>query len=69
MHLKIKSMEHLQSIETYEPGLLVSEVSRRFGIPAEKVVKLASGENPSGPSLSIMGSSWSRLSSVLEKQS
>lgn len=46
----LRSIGHLESVETYVPGLLVSEVASRFGIPAQKVVKLASAENPLGPS-------------------
>lgn len=45
-----RSIDYLKSVETYVPGLLVSEVVNRLGIPAEKVVKLASAENPLGPS-------------------
>ncbi|MCI4354463.1 MAG: histidinol-phosphate transaminase [Thermoplasmata archaeon] len=39
---------HLQGLERYEPGLSIEQVQPRSGIT--RVVKLASNENPSGPS-------------------
>lgn len=39
---------HLQGLDRYEPGKPVSEVQRELGL--EDVVKLASNENPLGPS-------------------
>ncbi|MCJ7685513.1 MAG: histidinol-phosphate transaminase [Desulfobacteraceae bacterium] len=45
-----KAIEYLKPVEAYVPGLRVDEVVERYGIPAEKVVKLASAENPLGPS-------------------
>lgn len=51
------SSRHAQSfrravlgLDDYEPGRSVEEVSREFGIPLERIVKLASNENPFGPS-------------------
>jgi histidinol-phosphate aminotransferase len=37
-------------LDDYEPGRSVQEVSREFGVPLERIVKLASNENPYGPS-------------------
>jgi histidinol-phosphate aminotransferase len=45
-----EAIEYLKPVEAYVPGLRVDEVVERYGIPAEKVVKLASAENPLGPS-------------------
>lgn len=40
----------LSTIEPYTPGMSAREVSARFGIAAQEVVKLGSGENSFGPS-------------------
>lgn len=40
----------VRTLDDYEPGRSVQEVSREFGIPVERIVKLASNENPYGPS-------------------
>lgn len=37
-------------LDDYEAGRSVQQVSREFGIPLEQIVKLASNENPYGPS-------------------
>jgi histidinol-phosphate aminotransferase len=37
-------------LDDYEAGRSVQQVSREFGIPLERIVKLASNENPYGPS-------------------
>jgi histidinol-phosphate aminotransferase len=43
-------IEYLNPVETYVPGLRVPEVAEQFGIPPERIAKLASAENPLGPS-------------------
>ncbi len=40
--------KHIQQIEPYSPGKPIEEIKRKFGL--KKVVKLASNENPLGPS-------------------
>lgn len=40
--------EHIQSIQPYEPGKPISEVERELGLT--QIVKMASNENPLGPS-------------------
>lgn len=45
---KIKFKEHVEAIHPYEPGKPIKEVERELGL--RKVVKLASNENPLGPS-------------------
>jgi len=49
-HVIFPSIGYLEGIEAYTPGLRVPEVVRRHGVPAERVAKLASAENPLGPS-------------------
>jgi histidinol-phosphate aminotransferase len=48
--MNFPSIQYLESVETYTPGLRAPEVVERYGVPAEKVAKLASAENPIGPS-------------------
>ena len=40
----------LARIPTYQPGRPIEEVARELGLPAAHVIKLASNENPLGPS-------------------
>ena len=40
----------LKNIPVYQPGRPIEEVARELGIPAESIIKLASNENPLGPS-------------------
>lgn len=42
--------EGVLSIRPYEPGKPIEEVSRELGIPEQDIIKLASNENPIGPS-------------------
>jgi histidinol-phosphate aminotransferase len=48
MHMKIKAPPHILSIKPYIPGKPIEALTREYGI--EKPVKLASNENPLGPS-------------------
>src|SRR6266536_4401733 len=40
----------LQLLPVYQPGRPIEEVARELGLPADNVIKLASNENPLGPS-------------------
>ncbi len=40
----------LQDFPTYQPGRPIEEVARELGLPASDIIKLASNENPLGPS-------------------
>jgi histidinol-phosphate aminotransferase len=40
----------LQSLPVYQPGRPIEEVARELGLPADSIIKLASNENPLGPS-------------------
>ncbi len=48
--MSFRSIEYLETVESYVPGLRIPEVVSRYGVPPEKVAKLASAENPLGPS-------------------
>jgi len=40
----------LQKLPTYQPGRPIEEVARELGLPATGIIKVASNENPLGPS-------------------
>lgn len=40
----------LQGVPVYQPGRPIEEVARELGLPAHDIIKLASNENPLGPS-------------------
>ena len=40
----------LKSLPVYQPGRPIEEVARELGMPPEDIIKLASNENPLGPS-------------------
>src|SRR5512144_2479615 len=41
---------NLQAVPVYQPGRPIEEVARELGLPADDIIKLASNENPLGPS-------------------
>jgi histidinol-phosphate aminotransferase len=41
---------HLRDLAVYQPGKPIEETARELGVDASKIVKLASNENPIGPS-------------------
>ena len=40
----------LKTLPTYQPGRPIEEVARELGMPANEIIKVASNENPFGPS-------------------
>lgn len=40
----------LKNLPTYQPGRPIEEVARELGLPAAEIIKVASNENPLGPS-------------------
>jgi histidinol-phosphate aminotransferase len=40
----------LRTLPVYQPGRPIEEVARELGLPADDIIKLASNENPLGPS-------------------
>lgn len=40
----------LKSLPVYQPGRPIEEVARELGLPAAEIIKMASNENPLGPS-------------------
>ena len=41
---------NVRAIAPYVPGKPISETARELGIPEERILKMASNENPLGPS-------------------
>ena len=48
--MAITTPKYIAELEPYEGGRPIKEVSRELGIPSDKIVKLASNENPLGVS-------------------
>src|ERR1700739_3242391 len=40
----------LKNLPTYQPGRPIEEVARELNLPADSIIKVASNENPFGPS-------------------
>jgi histidinol-phosphate/aromatic aminotransferase/cobyric acid decarboxylase-like protein len=40
----------LKDLPIYQPGRPIEDVARELGLPAKDIIKLASNENPLGPS-------------------
>ena len=50
MSLPFELNRCLKALPVYQPGRPIEDVARELGIPAESIVKMASNENPLGPS-------------------
>lgn len=50
MPLPYSTNPNLHAVPVYQPGRPIEEVARELGLPAEDIIKLASNENPHGPS-------------------
>src|SRR3954468_1790811 len=50
MSLPLQLNPNLESIPGYQPGRPIEEDARKQGLPAKDIIKLASNENPLGPS-------------------
>jgi histidinol-phosphate aminotransferase len=49
-NLKLKTNNYLNTLPVYQPGRPIEEVARELGLAPESIIKLASNENPLGPS-------------------
>lgn len=64
MNLPYPTNPALRTLPVYQPGRPIEEVARELGLNAEDVIKLASNENPLGPSpmaLAAMRKSVSKI--------
>ncbi|UCV06696.1 histidinol-phosphate transaminase [Dechloromonas denitrificans] len=50
MSLVEQALSYVRAILPYQPGKPITELAREMGIPVERIVKLASNENPLGMS-------------------
>jgi len=50
MSLIDQSLAYVRALSPYQPGKPITELAREMGIPVEKILKLASNENPLGMS-------------------
>jgi histidinol-phosphate aminotransferase len=50
MALKVPSNPSLEGLAIYQPGRPIEEVAREFGLDPSSLIKVASNENPLGPS-------------------
>ena len=50
MSLVEQALSYVRAISPYQPGKPITELAREMGIPVEKIIKLASNENPLGMS-------------------
>lgn len=48
--MRLQPKKHVPNLRVYEPGRPLEEVARELGLPMDDMVKLASNENPLGPS-------------------
>jgi histidinol-phosphate aminotransferase len=49
-HKNLKINPALNDLPVYQPGRPIEDVARELGLPADGIIKLASNENPFGPS-------------------
>ena len=56
----VQATAGVRKLQPYQPGKPVSELARELGLAEEDIVKLASNENPLGPSPACAGSIESR---------
>src|SRR5258705_7550666 len=54
----------LKNLPVYRPGRPIEEVARELGLPAADIIKLASNENPIGPSPSALAAMERALQSL-----
>jgi histidinol-phosphate aminotransferase len=48
--MKLPLSPFLKTLPTYQPGRPIEEVARELNLPADSIIKVASNENPFGPS-------------------
>lgn len=48
------ALKGVQGLQPYQPGKPIAELAREFGLQEDRIVKLASNENPLGPSARVL---------------
>ncbi len=64
MPLPYTTNPNLQAVPVYQPGRPIEEVARELGLPADDIIKLASNENPLGPSRMALAAMRKALAQV-----
>lgn len=64
MSMLENSLSYIRSISPYQPGKPITELAREMGLPVDKIVKLASNENPIGMSPKARKAVEAQLSGV-----
>ncbi len=64
MSLPFSTNQVLRSLPVYQPGRPIEEVARELGLPAADIIKLASNENPLGPSRKAVAAMRKAVSQV-----
>jgi histidinol-phosphate aminotransferase len=54
----------LKDLPVYQPGRPIEEVARELGLPANQIIKLASNENPLGPSPAALAAMKNVLANI-----
>ena len=54
----------LKNLPVYQPGRPIEEVARELGLPADSIIKVASNENPFGPSPLAMAAMQKAIAGV-----
>jgi histidinol-phosphate aminotransferase len=54
----------LKNVPVYQPGRPIEEVARELGLPADTIIKLASNENPLGPSPAALAAMQKAIASL-----
>src|SRR5512137_2086568 len=64
MSLTFPTNPVLKKLPVYQPGRPIEEVARELGLPADDIIKLASNENPLGPSRKALAAMRQALAQV-----
>lgn len=64
MKLEVPLNPFLEQLPVYQPGRPIEEVARELALPAESIIKLASNENPLGPSPKALAAMRQAVASV-----
>lgn len=64
MALPFELNPNLSGLPVYQPGRPIEEVAREYGLPAKDIIKLASNENPLGPSPAAVAAIQQALQSL-----
>jgi histidinol-phosphate aminotransferase len=62
--LKLPLNPALKHLPVYQPGRPIEEVARELGMPAYDIIKLASNENPLGPSPAAVAAMQNALANI-----